>query len=619
MRQALLAAQNGDWEQASATAAGVGKVAADIIEWQRLRTSEAGFADYLRFLDHNADWPGLKLLRRKGEASISQDAPARDVIRYFNPQPPQTGHGALRLAEAYAGTGARGRARAELVNAWKSLKMTGAEEAAILESHATTVRPHHAERLSDALWRRDKTSARRMLPLVDERDRTLAEARLAFHRNAEGAAEVARALPRRLAGDPGLARDRMEWNIARDRQDAAIEIMIDSGESKASLGRPEAWSSRRRLLARQEMRDGNGRRAYRLASSHHLESGSDFADLEWLSGYLALRYLNQPTRAIRHFRNYRGAVRSAISLGKAGYWEGRAQSAAGNTDAARRIYRDTGRRYQTSFYGLLAAEAAGVPMDADLAGRSSGVSWRKRDFLNSPVLEAALLFHHAEYAWEPSWFLRHLAESMGADELNAFAGYAISLDDPYIAVRVGKQAASQGVTVQNALYPLLGLRSERLRAPEALVLSIARQESEFYPSAISEADARGMMQVLPGTAKDMAQDIGIPYDRERLTKEPAYNLVIGSAYLEYLIREFGPGVALVAAGYNAGPRRVQGWMDRLGDPRGHREDVIDWIEHIPFRETRNYVMRVAESVMVYRARLNGGPVPIEMSKLLKGR
>jgi len=411
----------------------------------------------------------------------------------------------------------------------------------------------------------------------------------------------------------------MEWNVALGRSEAAIGIMIESGGSEATLGRPEAWAKKRRLLARREMRNGNGPLAYRLASGHHLDSGSDYADLEWLSGYLALRYLDRPRTAIRHFRNFRGAVRTAISLGKAGYWQGRAQSAAGNAQAAERTYRETARLYQTSFYGLLAAEAAGVAMNGDLAGRSNGVSWQGRDFLRSSVLEAALLLHAAEQAWEPSWFLRHLAESMGPDDLKALAGYAVSLGDPYIAIRVGKQAASQGVTVYNALYPLLDLGPDRLRAPEALVLSIARQESEFYTTAISGAGARGTMQVMPATAKEMAAEIGLPYDRERRTEDPAYNMALGSAYLEHLIGEFGTGVALVAACYNAGPSRARHWIGEFGDPRDGRVDVIDWIEHIPFRETRNYVMRVAESVIVYRARLEGGPVPIRLSELLMGR
>jgi len=619
IRMALRAAGNGDWERAFAAASGAGEVATRIIEWQRLRAGVTDFPDYLRFLDRNADWPGLKLLRRKGEASISGNAPAHDVIRYFGPQPPQTGHGALRLSEAYARTGEPDKARAELVRAWKSLNMTGEEEAAILANHARTVRPHHAARLDRTLWRRDVKSARRMLSHVDTHDRVLAEARLAFQSGAANAAELAGALPNRIASAPGLARDRMEWHVAQGRHDVAVRIMLDRSTSKASLGQPDAWADRRRRLVRKEMRDGNGRRAYRLASAHHLDRGSAYADLEWLSGYLALRFLDRPSEAREHFRKFRDAVSSAISRGKAGYWEARALDAAGNAREAHQVYVETAQSYQTSFYGLLAAETAGIPMDGRLAGHSSDTRWREHDFLVNPVLEAAMLFRQAGRGWEPSWFLRHLAESMEPDELKALTEYAASLRDPYIAVRVGKQAASQGVTSHKALFPLPDLGSNRLSVPQELVLAVARQESEFYPDGISHADARGMMQVLPTTAKEMAADIGIPYDKGRLTSDPAYNLVLGGAYLEELIGIFGTGVALVATGYNAGPGRTRRWIQDIGDPRGSRVDVIDWIEHIPYRETRNYVMRVAESVIVYRARLTGGPVPIGLSSLLVGR
>ena len=618
MRQALLASRNRNWEQAFRAAEDAGEAAAEIIEWQRLRAGGADFQDYLRFLDRNADWPGLKLLRRKGEASITARASARDVIRYFSPQPPQTGHGALRLSEAYARSGKRGKAQAGLIQAWKSLKMTGAEEAAILQNHAATVKPHHAERIDHALWSRDMKSARRMLPRVKARQRELANARLGLQSRAADAASLVKALPNQSANNPGLARDRMEWHVAQNQHDAAVAIMLESSRSKASLGRPEAWADRRRRLAREEMLARNWKRAYQLASSHYLSSGSDYADLEWLSGYLALRFLDRPKKALEHFRNFRGAVQTSISLGKAGYWEGRAHAAAGNSEAARRAFLEAARMHQTSFYGLLAAEITGVPMNGELVERSSGVPWRGRDFLNSSVLEAARLFRLADYGWEPSWFLRHLAESMGPNDLNALVSYAVSLRDPYIAVRVGKQAASQGVTVHNALFPLPSLRPERLRAPAELVLAIARQESEFYPDGISGADARGMMQVIPSTAREMAAGVGIAYSKQRLTSDPAYNILIGSAYLEELIGEFGTGVALVAASYNAGPGRARRWIREIGDPRDQRMDVIDWIEHIPYRETRNYVMRVAESVIVYDARLKGGPVPINMSRLLVG-
>ena len=617
MRQALIAAQNDDWERAFEIAVGVGDVAPIIIEWQRLRAGNADLPDYLRFLDRYGDWPGLKLLRRKGEASIPESARAHDVIRYFQPQPPQTGHGALRLAEAYARSGERGKARTELIQAWKSMRMTAEEEAAILQKHAATVRPHHAERLNHALWLKDTSLAQRMVPRVNPRLRKLAEARLALQRRTESASRLVTALPRQSTSDPGLARDRMEWNVAEGRNDVAVDIMLASSGSRASLGRPEAWADRRRRLARQEMRDGNRKRAYRLASSHRLDSESAaYADLEWLSGYLALRYLDQPTRALGHFRNFREAVFSAISLGKAGYWEGRALAAAGKAAEAERVLLETAKRYQTSFYGLLAAEITGVPMDGELVGSPGNVPWRGRNFLQSSVLKAALLFRDANQGWEPSWFLRHLAESMGPDDLSALAGFALSLHDPYIAVRVGKQAASQGVTVHNALYPLPDLNQERYLVPQALVLAIARQESEFYPDGISGADARGMMQVLPSTAKEMAGDIGISYDKARLTSDPTYNVTLGSAYLAELIEEFGSGVALVAAGYNAGPGRARRWIEEIGDPRNPRMNVVDWIEHIPYRETRNYVMRVAESVIVYRARLNGRPVPIDLSRRL---
>ena len=258
-------------------------------------------------------------------------------------------------------------------------------------------------------------------------------------------------------------------------------------------------------------------------------------------------------------------------------------------------------------------------MDETLTGKL-GISTRLgMAFPETEVFKAAELFHQAGQNWETGRFLRHLAETTAPEELTALTDYALSLGDPYLAVRVSKQAANEGIVAPRAYYPLTNLGPEDLPVEEALALSIARRESEFYAKAVSGAGARGLMQLMPGTAKEMAGKLGMPYSRGRLTSDPVYNTTLGSAYLAQLIEEFGDNIVLVSAGYNAGPHRSRSWIETYGDPRSASVDVIDWIEHIPFRETRNYGMRVAESVPVYRARLTGKTAPIELSKALKAR
>jgi soluble lytic murein transglycosylase len=365
------------------------------------------------------------------------------------------------------------------------------------------------------------------------------------------------------------------------------------------------------------MRAGEARTAYRLASRHGLTGGSTYADLEWLAGYVALTYLDDPETALRHFENLRLAVETPISLGRAGYWEGRAYEAMGNAEMAQAAYA-FGGEFQTSFYGLLAAEKAGMPMDPELTGRTEYGDWRTSSFANSSVLAAALLLQRAGEMTLAERFLTHLAEGLNAQEVGQLANLAFELEEPHIALMIAKRAAEGGIVVPSAYYPVVDLGASNPIVPPELALSIARRESEFDPTVVSGVGARGLMQLMPGTAEEMAGDLGLSYSANRLTTDPAYNATLGVAYLAELVNNFGSNFVLVSAAYNAGPSRPIRWMEERGDPRSGQIDVIDWIEHIPFTETRTYVMRVMESLPVYRARLSGQTEPIRLSEELTG-
>ena len=621
MRLVLEAARIGDWRNASDLAASKGPVAVDVVEWQRLRAGSGSFEEYHRFVLRNADWPGLDLLHRKGEDTIRPETPAAQVIAYFEDRAPQTGSGALRLAAALAAQGETAKATAEVVRAWRELDMSAEEEKAFLAAHGELLKAHHAARLDAALWRGDRSGAARMLELVDAGHKALAEARIALQRKAGNPDPLIEKVPASHRNDPGLAYDRMVWRAQKSRRDLAADMILQTSDSAESLGRPMAWAEWRGILARQEMRAGDGKRAYELASRHFIPFTADdyaFADLEWLSGYLALTYLDDPVRALEHFRTFAKAVYTPISLGRAGYWEGRALEAMGDTGAAMAGYR-AGARHQTSCYGLLAAEKAGVPMDVVLTGRAEAKSWRDAAFTRSSVFEAAKLFHEAGQYWETGRFLRYLAETLPEDQLEQLADFTLTLGDPYLAVRVSKQAARTGIVALRAYYPITDFGPGDLPVSEELALSIARRESEFQIGAISGAGARGVMQLMPGTAKQMAGKLGLPYSQARLTTDPTYNARLGSAYLAQLFEDFGENYVLVAAGYNAGAHRARQWIEANGDPRSPDVVVVDWIEHIPFSETRNYVMRVMESLPVYRARLSGETAPIRLSEELKAK
>lgn len=608
----------GDWSAAREAALLGGPVAADVIDWHWLRAGLGSFADYQDFLTRNADWPGLPLLQERGEPSIPAGADPAAVIAFFEHFPVETGIGALRLSAAYEARGMSGDAEVTAVLAWRTLSLSAEEQQSLLVRYAPILADHHAARLDMLLWAQRFEEAARMEPLVEADWLALAAARRGLAQDETGVDDLIAAVPEALADHPGLAFERMQWRARKGREDGAVTLLLAQSSSVEALGDPAAWGGRRRALAREMMRDGKPAIAYRLAARHLLIEGDDYADLEWLAGYIALRYLDDPALAYGHFQTFRAAVASPISLGRAGYWEGRALEAMGALEEARAAY-VYGARFQTSFYGLLAAERVGLPMDPALLGEEVFPDYREAAFMQSSVLRAAILLHEARQLPLSARFMRHLGESLSDVELGQLADLALDLDEPYLAVLVAKFAAGRGVVLPRAYYPLADLGKGELAVDRALALSIARRESEFNPGAVSHAGARGLMQLMPRTGEAMAEVVGEDFELDRLLTDPGFNATLGSAYLARLIDEYGPAMALVAAGYNAGPHRVENWIERFGDPRSGAVDPVDWVEHIPFRETRNYVMRVAESLPVYRARLAGELQPITLIKDLTGR
>ena len=275
-------------------------------------------------------------------------------------------------------------------------------------------------------------------------------------------------------------------------------------------------------------------------------------------------------------------------------------------------------KYQTSFYGLLSAEAVGQPMQASLVGKALSPDWRKAAFMKSSVFKAGLLLMSIDRSRYGVRFLTHLAESQSPKGMAQLGGMAEELGVPYLELMLGKRSSRYDVMLERHFYPLSPLLMQTDDIAPELALAIARRESEFFAEAVSGVGALGLMQVMPRTAKEMAGKLGLRYSRSKMLNDPKFNAKIGIRYLQELQEEFGDSPVHIAAAYNAGPSRARNWTNKLGDPRLGEVDVIDWIEQIPFSETRNYVMRVTESLPNYRARLAGQVVPMNFLAELKG-
>lgn len=618
LAQAVNAAGARDWDTVRQVRAELSDpVSRDVLDWMQMRGRQGSFRECVDFLDRNGDWPGLPLLRLRCEYSIPKiGAVPQRVLEFFAETIPQTGTGSLRLIEALKAKGRTEEAKQEARRAWQVFNLAQAEHDAFVERHGEDLKDLHTVRLDMLLWRGEEKAAQRMFNLVPEAWAKLAIARLGLRGNEPGVDTMIEAVPASLAEDAGLAYERFLWRARKGRTADAVEVLLERSLSVQDLGRPIEWADRRRSLARELMRDGNHVEAYAVASQHFLTAGSDYADLEWLSGFIALRKLNAPAQALAHFNSFQAAVETPISLGRAGYWLGRAYEAEGQADVAKAAY-EFGALYQSSFYGQLAAERAGVPRDPKMTGTEGFPDWRGAEFTKSSVFDAAAVLHLAGVRSLSERFLVHLAETQSRDSIGQMIDMALEWGEPHIALMLAKEAARQGYEIYHGYFPLSVPRGVKMEIPEEFALSIARRESEFDPAVISGAGARGLMQLMPGTAQQVAGEIGEEYERGRLTDDPQYNARLGTAYLRKLSERFGANPVLMSIGYNAGPSRAERWPGLFGDPRGAEVDVVDWIEGIPFRETRNYVMRVTESFAPYRARLTGRVDDIKLSDQLK--
>ncbi len=606
----------GDWPLALTHAQHAGPLAVDLMHWHRLRAGAGQFEETLDFLDRRPDWPGLPLMRKNSEASIPPNARVADVVRFFDAQAPRTLIGSLRMAQAHRAMGNETAAVEEARRGWTSFDASAEDEAEMLLHFQVQLAGHHGARLDEMLWQGADAAATRRLADVDAATAALALARLGLQREAPNVDVLLEAVPPHLQNNAGLAFDRFIWRRSKGRLADAIQLMLARSYRAVDLGKPEKWSNQRIRLARDLMWDREWSRAYKLASGHHMTDGQDFAELEWISGYIALRHLNAPDRALAHFERHGSAVTSPISQSRTHYWQGMAHRALGNTAAAQASFAQ-GAKHQTAFYGLLSAEEIGASLDPALTGAETFVADPNHPITRNSNYEIAQLLYDAGHPRLAIRFLTHLSESQDRDTIGVMTALAEQRGRPNYELLLAKRAIRYGHVMHRAYFPLHPLAGQAQSVPPELALSIARRESEFFNDAASGVGAQGLMQLMPPTAQEMAGKIGLTYDRARLS-DPVYNATLGIAYLDELQREFGNSPVQIAAAYNAGPSRPKRWMQVMGDPRNGDIDVIDWIERVPFTETRNYIMRVTETMPAYRARLTGETGPVQFRALLNG-
>ena len=581
----------------------------DLVLLLRLTRSprQPKFDELSGFMDRRPDWPKQSLLQSRAEAALAHGIPREAVRAWFRDHPPTTANGRILHVQARLAEGRTAEAITALRRLWVDGDFTAADEKRFYAKHRKSLtRDDHVARLDRLLWEGRISPARRMLWRIKGDERLLGEARLLLRVRAGNVDTAIAKVPARLRDHPGLIYERLRWRRRMGRTESALELLEPP---PADLVRPDIWWRDKAILVRKLLREGHVSRSYALARDHGLREGADFAEAEWLAGWIALRFLKDYQAALKHFTALHARVTYPISLARAAYWSGRAAEALGKKPMARHWYAKA-VAFPTTYYGQLAQSRSGpgpaatLPEPA-LIDPKTGQRFANHDLTYVVRLVAAA--DNEDIAQDFALALNGVEESPAWRRL---AGrLARQIGRPHLAIRLAKRSARDGHVDVEASHPLLApprvyKRSEEPEVDPPLVLSVIRQESEFKQQAISGSGARGLMQLMPSTARAVARQLKLRYSKHRLTSDPIYNMRLGQAYLAGLLRQFGGSYVLALAAYNAGPARARRWSRDLGDPRDGEVDVIDWIEAIPFAESRNYVQRVMESVQVYRSRLN---------------
>ncbi|MCR9254592.1 MAG: lytic transglycosylase domain-containing protein [Alphaproteobacteria bacterium] len=581
-------------------------LARDLVAWfdyRRPRT-KASFEEIASFLERNGDWPETGRLRVHAEQKLPGDKvqPER-LLRFFDRYPALTRFGRTAHIEALTATGATAEATALIRRVWIETNFPSTAERAFRQAYGDTLRREdHIARLDRLAWDAKGRQIERMRRLVPQAQHLLADARLALRQLSPGVDGKIARVPQDLRSHPGLVFERARWRRLKGRNESARDLLWNNAESGAAI---RAFWRERHFHVRDALHEGAVSQAYVIAKGHGFESGLPFAQGEFLAGWTALRFLMEPNQALGHFIQLFEGVSTPISRSRAAYWAGRAAEAAGLESEAVGWY-ERAARHGTTFYGQLAAhtlnrtppiQAGPKPTPAQISG-----------ILKRPLGRGATMLTLIDRRDLAEDFMRALGLGLNqAGDRIAAIRYARELGLPGLSVALARSAASDGIVSLEDAFPVSGLIDPGNPEP-ALVHAIIRQESLFDPRAVSGAGARGLMQILPATARQEAKRQGLGFSRTRLLADPEYNIRLGRGYLQGLLERYDGHYAMAIAAYNAGPGRVEQWIQEFGDPRRPDVDVIDWIELIPFSETRNYVQRVLEGLTVYRMTLDDPPL-----------
>ncbi|HZW48440.1 MAG TPA: lytic transglycosylase domain-containing protein [Microvirga sp.] len=584
-----------------------------VAEWFAIRSGlPVGYERIMAFRRDYPDWPMTPQLRRRMETSFLAERRSNAQVRaLFEQQPPVTPAGRIALAFALKNDGLDREAADLIRHAWREDTFGSETERRVLDRFpGLLTQADHRYRMERHLLKENWGAALRAADYAGKDYVTLVKARMGVFQGKKKADKAFAAVPASLRSDPSYLFSRALLQRRSKNLVEAAKIIMQAPRDHELRVDGDEWWAEQRLITRELLDKGDPRTAYEVASHHAAESPAQQIEAEFHAGWIALRFLNDPTTAAKHFATVSQTASTPISLSRVAYWQARAAEAAGAAEDAKLFYTRAGG-HPTTYYGQLARQKLGESVS--LRSVEPLKDEERKAFEALIAVRAVSLLHQAGETELAIGLYGDLAQTLNdPGQLDALAALATAQQNPRAVLAVGKIALQRGFPLDQHAYPLAAIPDYKPVGDEvepAMVYAIARQESAFNPKAVSSAGARGLMQLMPATAKRTAQRFGVSFDLKRLLEDPSYNAKIGSAHLGELMQDWKGSYILAFASYNAGGGNVKKWVQAYGDPRKPHVDVVDWVERIPFYETRNYVQRVMENLQVYRARLQDKPAP----------
>ncbi len=590
----------------------------NFIQWRHLLTSgnQASFYDYQVFLNKNSDYPRISRVKYLAEHKLSTESVSpKKIINWFGEKDPLSGYGKMILGESHVLISDKNKGIKLIKEGWITADLSKNELKYFRKKYKKYLNADDYIKRADYLaWNGDRWDLQRLIRYLPKDYELLYNARHLLMSKGYGVDQAIANVPQKFKNDAGLNYDRLKWRRKKGRVDSSAEILMKIRNDKEYLVRPDKWWKEREIISRALLYKKKYEISYKISSNHGMTEGSEYAAAEWMSGWIALSFLNDPMTAKDHFKNFYENVSYPISLSRGAYWLGRAYEKIGEREQSNNWYREA-TKYLTTYYGQLAFLKLNPNGKFELEKDMEIDPKYRIQFFNKELVKISYLLDELKKDKYTKHILRHLANdniAKGSEVLAAELATSINRYD--FAIQVSKIASYQKRFHNKFNYPIISTPKyiNKRKIPEsALILSIIRQESEFDLEANSHAGAKGLMQLMPYTAKLVSKQAKLPYSKSRLTTDPEYNINLGSHYIAGLILQYDGTYPFAVAAYNAGPNRVKYWRRINKDPQKKQINFVDWVELIKFRETRNYVQRVLENYNVYRYILEQKPITMK--------